>query len=147
MIIIYFFTLKISTSTYEESKRKTSFAFHSTHFFSCEKADLAGDTSVYPTGNQNDIALHALAKLLVEDKANGGEFVQKQVEWFGQTGVEEFFLAEFVETGINFRTPSAVQQLLAQNPLMEIAYPSYAFFEGSETFAQHISNIQYYVVI
>ncbi len=33
VIIIYFFTLKISTSTYEESKHKTSFAFSQHSFF------------------------------------------------------------------------------------------------------------------
>lgn len=116
-------------------------------FASCEKTDVATDTAVQPTSDQNDAALHALAKLLVEDRATGGEFAQKQVERYGQTGVEEFLLAEFVETGIGLRSPSAVQQLLAQNPLMEIAYPSYSFFKDTETLAQHISNIQYYVVI
>lgn len=56
-------------------------------------------------------------------------------------------LVDFIEDEVGLRSPSIIQQLLAQNPLMEIAYPSYAFFESNESLDQHINNIQYYVVL
>jgi hypothetical protein len=114
-------------------------------FPSCEKSEMPFDTPVQ-TG-QNDRALHALAKLLVGDLSSSGELLQKQLGLFHETGVEEFLLVDFLEAGIGFRSPNIITDLVSQNPLMEVRYPSFAFFDTIETFEQHITNIQYYVVI
>lgn len=114
-------------------------------FLGCEKNEIASDAPV--TSVQSQEPVYALAELLIDDRKNGGELAQKQIELFHKTGVEEFMLVDFTEEGVGLRTPSVVQNLLAQNPLMEIAYPSYAFFESTETFEQHIGRIQYFVVL
>lgn len=94
-------------------------------------------------------ALHKLAKLLIRDKASNREIFQAQLKQYKKTGLEEFLLLDILGIGnkVDLRTPSIVQQLIAQNPLMEIAYPSFAFYSDTETFEEHIANIQYYVVI
>lgn len=92
-------------------------------------------------------ALHKLARLLIEDNALSRELLNWQLDQYKKTGLEEFLLLDLVTNITNQRTPSIVQQLLAQNPLMEIAYPSYAFYSNTETLEEHISSIQYYVVI
>gem|GEM_PF-5995923 len=114
-------------------------------FLGCEKNEIASDT---PIGTVQSIEpVYALAQLLVEDLKKGGDLVQKQIELYHKTGVEEFMLVDFTDGSVVLRTPSAVQNLLAQNPLLEIAYPSFAFFESTETFEQHIGRIQYYIVL
>lgn len=114
-------------------------------FLGCEKNEIVSDANEASVQSQEP--LFALAQLLIEDRKKSGDLTQKQIELFHKSGVEEFMLVDFTEGGVGLRTPSVVQNLLAQNPLMEIGYPSYAFFDSIETFEQHIDRIQYYVVL
>ncbi len=113
-------------------------------YWGCEKNDNAVDT--HPSEESTKQALHAFAKLLIADQKSEGELKRRQVELNARTGDQEFMMVDLKEPGTSLRTPSAIDQLLAQNPLMEIAYPSFAF-QTSQTFEQHISQIQYYVVL
>ncbi len=119
---------------------------------SCEKTEhFADDLPNDSTSKLKEInqALYSLAEYLVEDKNSGGDIIDRQIELYNESGVEEFLLMDLrKKEEIELRTPTVVQQLLNQNPLMEIAYPSFAlYFETVETFSQHINNIEYYVVI
>jgi hypothetical protein len=117
-------------------------------FSNCEKSDLKKYRSIDSQVRikQNNEALHALARLLVEDRKSGGEFAQKQIKRFHLTGTEEFLLVDFIEPGISPRNPEFLADLALQNPLMEVAYPSFNFF-NQETFPRHLEKIKYYVVI
>lgn len=90
--------------------------------------------------------LHSLAKALIEDKKVGGNLENAQIALYKQTQNEEFLLVDLVGQGVSQRTPAAVQEVLIQNPLLEIGYPSFAFQEN-ETFEQHLAKIKYYVVL
>lgn len=113
-------------------------------YWACNKNDHST-----PTQTSEEItkqALHSFAKLLIEDQKTYGILRQRQVELNKQTNEEEFLIVDLTKSEVGQRTPTAIELLIAQNPLMVIAYPSFAF-QTNETFEQHISTIQYYVIL
>lgn len=111
-------------------------------YWACEKSEV----KIHPSELSTSEGLHTLAKALIEDQKSEGILKKMQIALYKQTQNEEFMLVDLVEKGIAERTPTIVGQLIAQNPLMEIAYPSFAF-QSNETFEQHLSSIQYYVIL
>ena len=113
-------------------------------YWACNKNDHST-----PTQTSEEItkqSLHSFAKLLIEDQKSDGILRQRQVELNKQTNEEEFLIVDFIKSEVGQRTPSAIELLIAQNPLMEIAYPAFAF-QTNETFQQHLNSIQYYVIL
>lgn len=113
-------------------------------YWACNKNDQN-----FPSQTREEITrqnLHSFAKLLIEDQKSEGSLRQRQVELNTQTNDQEFLIVDLVKHDVGQRTPTAIESLIAQNPLMEIAYPSFAF-QTNETFQQHLNSIQYYVVL
>lgn len=113
-------------------------------YWACNKNDTS--TLIQTSEEVSKQSLHSFAKLLIEDQKAGGFLRQIQVELNKQTHEEEFSIVDLAKSELGERTPTAIESLIAQNPLMQIAYPSFAF-QTNETFEQHISNIQYYVIL
>jgi len=126
--ILFFLTLSIAMLTY----------------WACNKNDnnMPSQTSEENTKQ----SLHSLAKLVIEDRKSGGTLTQRQVALNAKTHEQEFLIVDLIDSQVGLRNPSAIDVLLQQNPLMEIAYPSFAF-QTNETFQQHLNSIQYYVVL
>lgn len=113
-------------------------------FEGCEKneAILKNHTSQVTTRE----GLHDLAKLLIVDRKTGGALHKILADLNTSKKEEEFMLIELKEKGIAERAPSAIDEILEKNPLIEIAYPSYGF-QTLQNFSQYINSIQYYVVL
>lgn len=109
-------------------------------FYSCQKEEVS-----FRNHDPRD-AFQKVARFL---NAPNLETQQQLILTFERKGVEEFLLADFLKSkGDMLRNTVSFEELdslILENPMITIAYPSFAFHE--ETFEEHLNHIDYTVML
>jgi hypothetical protein len=111
--------------------------------FSCKKTE---NVLVENTKMSRIESLTNFAQFLIDDFNSEGQLKLKQIDLYLKTHNEEFSITDLKEEGVSQRGKTSLSQLIGQNPLMQVAYPSFAF-KTDESFEEHINRIQYFIVL
>lgn len=90
----------------------------------------------------------SFAKLVYDDLKSKGSLTHSMIKEYNKTKIEEFLLCDLNSNLVSERNSSTTQSIsniLATNPLMDVAFPS--FDPDFETLEQHLANIDYVILL
>lgn len=119
---------------------------------SCEKEneipDSGEEVKLYPRSIQNDLTEQITqAGNILNAHWGDQELINAMINSYDEQCIEEFLLYELIEN--SHRSSDyweELNDLVLNNPLITIAFPSYAF-RDHESFEEHLSNIDYTVLL
>ena len=96
--------------------------------------------------NELDESLVDVASIFSEN-TNNSDFKSMILDAYNEGCIEEFLLFDLIKyKKSNSKTYDVLNSLIGINPVITVAYPSFAFHED-ETFDEHLSSIDYTVIL